>query len=79
MQVTNNFKKKYIKKQTQKVRALIKLTCHWDSNSTSVYNDSRHLTSSLTEKEPHTAITNQPEDVMRKYSNRKEYKESSLE
>ena len=41
---------------------------HWveltigDSNSTLVYNDSKHLASSLTEIEPHTAMANQPEE-----------------
>ena len=39
---------------------------HGDSKSTSVYNDSKHLTSSLTEIEPHTAITNQPEESKEK-------------
>ena len=37
-----------------------------ESNSTSVYTDSKHLTSSLTEIEPHTAITNRPEESMEK-------------
>ena len=36
------------------------------------------LNSSLTEKETHTTKTDQSE-VMRKYSKRKEYKESNLE
>ena len=44
------------------MRAPSKLTSHWRQHySTSVYNDSNHLTNSLTEREPHTAITNQPE------------------
>ena len=38
----------------------------WDGNSTSVYNGSKHLTSSLTEIEPHTAITNQPDESKEK-------------
>ena len=50
-----------------------------DGNSTSVYNDSKYLTNSLTETESHTAITTQTEDVRRKYSDRKVYKESNLE
>ena len=33
-----------------------------DGNSTSVYNDTRYLTSSLTEIEPQAATTNQPEE-----------------
>ena len=42
-----------------------------DSKATSVYNDSTYLTSSLTEIEPPTAITNQAEKVSSKDSNRK--------
>ena len=37
-----------------------------DSNSTSVYNDSKYLISSLAEIEPHTAITNKPEESKEK-------------
>ena len=49
-----------------------------DGYSTSVYNDSKYLTSSLTEIEPHTAITNQPDEVRKKDNDRKLYKESNL-
>ena len=49
-----------------------------DGNPTSVYNDPKYLTNSLTETETQTAITNQP-DERRKDSNRIEYKESNLE
>ena len=73
IQATINFKKKDIKKETQKDEGIR------DSNSTSVYNDSKYLTSSLTEIEPHTTTTNQPEEVRRKYNDRKEYKETNLE
>ena len=38
-----------------------------------------HLTSPLTEIEPHTAITKQQKKVRRKDSDRKEYKEIILE
>ena len=38
-----------------------------------------YLITSLTEIEPHTAITNQPEESKEKDSNKKEYKESNLE
>ena len=34
-----------------------------DGNSTSVYNDSEYLTSSLSEVEPYTAITYQPKET----------------
>ena len=37
-----------------------------DGNFTSVYNDPKYLTSSLTEIEPRTAITNQPEETKEK-------------
>ena len=37
-----------------------------DANSTSVYNDPKYLTSSLTEIETQTAITNQPEESKEK-------------
>ena len=50
-----------------------------DGKSTSLYNDSKNLTSSLTETDPHTAITNQPEDVRRKDKDKKEYKKIKLE
>ena len=67
MQVTINFKKKDVKKQTQKKwgHPLSSLAIE-DGNSTSVYNDSKYLTSTLTETEPHTAMTNKPEDIRRK-------------
>ena len=35
----------------------------WLSNTTSVYNDPKYLTSSLTEIEPQSAITNQSEEI----------------
>ena len=69
-------RKKNIKKEAQKIEGL----AIEDSNSTSVYNDSKYLTSSLTQIEPHTVITNQPEEVRReKNCDRKEHKESNLE
>ena len=37
-----------------------------DNNSTSVYNNAEDLTNSLTEIEPHTATTNQPEESTQK-------------
>ena len=65
LQATINFKKKDIKKETQQSEGP-----HWfvigDENSTSVYNDPKYLTSSLTETEPQTAITNQPEESEKK-------------
>ena len=38
-----------------------------DGNSTSVYNDPKYLIHSLTEMEPQTAITNQPEGSKEKW------------
>ena len=37
-----------------------------DGNSTSVYNDSEYLTTSLSEVEPYTAITYQPKESKEK-------------
>ena len=60
IQATINFKKKDIKKNP------LSWSVIGDTNTPSVYNDSKHLTSSLTEIEPHTAITNQPEESKEK-------------
>ena len=69
----------YQKRNTQKRGHPFSWLYIGDGNSTSVYNDSKYLTSSLTETEPYTAITNQPEGISRKDSHRKEYKESNIE
>ena len=58
--VAINFKK-HIKKETQKKwQHPLSWFVIGDGNSASVYNDSKYLTTSLTEMKPHTAITNQP-------------------
>ena len=74
-------RKKIVKKKYKKVRAPIKLDCHWRqqlniSLQSILY--SNNLTSFLTETEPHTTITNQPEKLWREYSDRK-YNESNQE
>ena len=47
LQATINFKKKYIKKETKKWGHPLSWLAIEDGNSTSVYNDSTYLTSSL--------------------------------
>ena len=64
-----------------KLKKVIRLAKKWghplswlvigDGNSTLVYNDSKHVASSLTEIEPHTAMTNQSEESKEKISDRK--------
>ena len=57
IQVTINFKKKYIKKEAQKVRAPIKLSLE----TATLHQFTMILNTSLTEIEPHSAKTNQSE------------------
>ena len=64
-QLYEKIKKRNIKKQTKKWGHPFSWLAIWESNSTSVYSDSKYLTSSLIETEPHTAIANQP-DLRRK-------------
>ena len=62
MQATINCTKKYIKKNAKKWAHPSSWLVIGDGNSTSFDNDSNHLTSSLIEIEPHTAIANKPEE-----------------
>ena len=67
-----------LKKKHKKVMAPNKLTYHWSWQLHISLQFLWSLTTSLTEIEPQTAITNQPEESKEKDSNRKEYKESKL-
>ena len=67
-------RKKIIKKKHKKWGHPLSWLVIGAGNSTSVYNCSKHRTSSPTKTKPHTAITTQPdESYMRKDSDRKEY------
>ena len=58
--------KKILKKKHKKVRAPIKLTYHWSWQLYISVQFLKCLTISLTEIEPHTGITNQPEESKEK-------------
>ena len=62
LKATINFKKKDTRNETQKSEGLLSWLVIGDGNSTSVYNDTKPQLVSWTEIEPHTAITNQPEE-----------------